>query len=128
MVDTNRAQRISDEVRREVGRLLVEEAKDPRVKLVSITSCEVSRDLSHAKLFFTMADEAPDLKVTMAGLDKASGFLRSRIAELLDLRKTPKLRFVYDSSVAEGRRLSRLIDDAVAGIKATDTTDPNGPK
>ena len=117
-MDISRAQRVSDQVRRELGRLLLQEAKDPRINRVSLTGCEVSRDLSHAKIFYMIADQEYDLEKTQLALDKAAGFFRSRLAEELSLRKTPKLRFFYDASIDEGRRMSSLIEEAIGKDQA----------
>ena len=114
MVDVNRARRIADQMRNELGCILLQEVNDPRFKLIAITDLEVSRDLSHAKIFFTIADQNKNIDATMQALNKASSFLRSRLAEELNLRATPKLKFIYDASVEEGRRLAALIDAAVA--------------
>ena len=114
MVAIDRAKRIAEQMRNELGRILLQEAKDPRFKLISISDLELSRDLSHAKVFFTIAASKENTDATVNALNKASSFMRVRLAEELNLRITPKLRFIYDVSVEEGRRLSALIDQAIA--------------
>jgi len=71
------------------------------------------RDLSHAKIFFTVMDAA-QAKVTETALNKAANFLRRHLAEKMTLRSVPRLAFVYDRSIENGNRLSSLIDRAVA--------------
>ena len=83
--------------------------RDPRVGMLTITSVDVSPDLSHAKVFFTLL-EKQKLQETLLGLKRASGFLRSQLARRIKLYPTPELRFVYDESVERGDRLARLID------------------
>ncbi len=114
MVGIDRARRIAEQMRNELGRILLQEAKDPRFKLISITDLEVSRDLSHAKVFFTIANNKENIDGTISALDKAKSFIRTKLAEALNLRATPKLRFIYDASVEQGRRLAALIDQAIA--------------
>jgi len=114
MVDINRAQRIGEQMRHEIGRILLHEINDPRLKLIAVTDIEVSRDLSHAKIYFTIAQQDKNIDKSTIALNKAASFLRVRLAEELNFRVTPKLRFVYDASVEEGRRIAALIDDAVA--------------
>lgn len=123
MVDKSRAQRIADQIRREIGRLLITEVKDPRLHFVSLTECEVARDLSHAKLFYVLADPKVKRQAVEQSLEKASGFFRSRLAQELELRKTPKLRFIYDESVERGRYMSHLIDEVIAHDEAVSNTD-----
>ena len=87
--------------------------RDPRVGMLTLTSVDVSPDLSHAKVFFTLLEKSR-LEDTLQGLQRASGFLRSQLARRLKLYTTPELRFAYDESVERGDRLSRLIDSANA--------------
>jgi len=106
---SGRPQKLGDQIQREVSDLLMRELRDPRVGMITITSVDVSPDLSHAKVFFTLfeKDKLPD---TLAGLKRASGYLRSQLARRIKLYTTPELRFEYDESVERGDRLSRLID------------------
>jgi len=106
---TGRPQKLGDQIQREVSELLARELRDPRVAMVTITSVDVSPDLSHAKVFFTLLDK-DRLEDTLAGLKRSAGFLRSQLARRIKLYTTPELRFVYDESVERGDHLSRLID------------------
>jgi ribosome-binding factor A len=112
-----RAERIGAEMRRLLAVLVHDELKDPRVGMVTIQDVRVTRDLAHAKVFYTCLDEA---KVTETGriLRHSAGFLRRRLTQLMKLRTVPELEFAYDRSVAEGNRLSALIDRAVAEDRA----------
>ena len=104
-----RPQKLGDQIQREVSDLLMRELRDPRVGMITITSVDVSPDLSHAKIFFTLFDK-DKLEDTLAGLKRAAGYLRSQLARRIKLYTTPELRFEYDESVERGDRLSRLID------------------
>jgi len=99
-------------IQREISGLIRLELRDPRVGMITITSVDVSPDMSHAKVFFTLL-EKDYLDETLAGLKRAAGFLRSQLARRLEMYTTPELRFEYDESVERGDRLSRLIDDAL---------------
>jgi ribosome-binding factor A len=114
MVDKHRAQRISDQMQREIGTMILREMSDPRVQLVSVSHVDVSRDLAFAKVYFTALGEQNEIELAQEALDNAAGFLRNRLAEEMNLRKTPKLTFIYDKSVADGLRLSAKIDAAIA--------------
>ncbi len=117
MPDSQRLRRVADQIQRELSGLLRTALKDPRVGMITLTSVEVSPDLEHAKVFFTTLGDADALARTGAGLQRAAGFLRAQLGDRLKLRVTPDLRFVHDESVERGVRLSKLIDDAVAGKK-----------
>ena len=107
-----RPQRLGDLIQREVSDLIRQEVRDPRVGMITITSVDVSPDMSHAKIFFTMLekDKLPD---TLQGLARSAGFLRSQLAKRIKMYTTPELRFAYDESVERGDQLSRLIDKAL---------------
>ena len=106
---SGRPEKLGDLIQRELSDLLRRELRDPRVGMVTITAVDVSPDLSHAKVFFTLLDKS-HLEQASEGLQRAAGFLRSQLARRIKLYTTPELRFVYDESVERGDRLSRLID------------------
>ena len=113
MQEFGREERVGAEIHRELALLLREEARDPRLSQVTIQEVRAARDLSHAKVYFTLMDPA-QAKVTEGALNKAAAFLRRRLAEQMSLRLVPRLSFVYDKSIEAGTRLSSLIDQAVA--------------
>jgi ribosome-binding factor A len=112
--DFARASRIADQIQRDLSELIRLEVKDPRVSLVTVSAVEVSRDLSHAKVYVTSMAPEQHTEHTTAALQHAAGFLRSLLARTLKVRTVPQLQFVYDVSVERGIRLSQLIDQAVA--------------
>lgn len=109
--DFTRADRVQQQMQRELADLIRFEMKDPRVGFVTITDVEVTRDMSHAKVFYTLMTgiEAETQKT----LERSAGFLRSELARRIKLFKTPELHFVYDTSVERGMSLDKLIDEAV---------------
>jgi len=109
---SGRPQKLGDLIQRELSELLQRELRDPRVGMITLTGVDVSPDLSHAKVFFTILDKQK-LDDAREGLKRAAGFLRSQLAKRIKLYTTPELRFEYDESVERGDRLSRLIDSAV---------------
>ena len=96
-------------MQRELSELIRFELCDPRVGMITLTSVDVSPDMSHAKVFFTML-EKEKLEDTLHGLKRSAGFLRSQLARRMSMYTTPELRFAYDESVERGDHLSRLID------------------
>lgn len=113
--DFSRAARVADQIQRDLSGLIRQEVKDPRIGLVTITAVEVSRDLSHAKVYVSSLAGAESCEQSVQALQHASGFLRSQLAQTLKIRSIPQLHFVYDASVERGARLSQLIDQAVSG-------------
>jgi ribosome-binding factor A len=112
-MSTARSARIADQIQRSLAELIRLEVRDPRVGLVTLTGVELSRDQSHAKVFFTVMGSTDAAEQAQRGLANAAGFLRSALSHQLTTRKVPELHFAYDESVERGVRLSRLIDEAV---------------
>jgi ribosome-binding factor A len=120
--DFPRARRIADQIQRELADILRLELKDPRAGMITITDVELTPDYNHAKVFFTTLADAAGVEHSIEALHHAAGFLRTQLARRMKLRTVPELQFRYDTSVERGMRLSRLIDEAVAGDagRATD--------
>jgi len=110
-----RRARIADQIQRELAEVIRLELRDPRMgsRMVTVTGVEVSRDGSHAKVFFTVLGSAAEGEEAREALQRAAGFLRTNLARRLTTWSVPELAFAYDESVERGVRLSRLIDDAV---------------
>ena len=102
-----RTERVNELMRRELVLLLKQETKDPRLKQVVITDVIVSRDLTSAKVFFSVDEDS--IKVVVSLLNKASGFFRSSLSKTLDLRHTPTLSFIYDTAPNTGARIDDLL-------------------
>ena len=99
-------QRVNDSVMQEVS-MIVREVKDPRVGMITVTGAAVSGDLKYAKIYFSALDA--DVKETLKGLKSASGFIRSQLAQRLNLRATPELTFIYDDSVSHGAQIASIL-------------------
>ncbi len=101
-IESNMVKCISD--------ILANEANDSLLKTITITGAKVSNDLSYAKIYFTslvkMATEALEKE-----LNEAAGYIRTELAQVIELRHTPKLEFVYDNSIAYGNRIERIIKE-----------------
>jgi len=115
MKEYARTERIGAALRRELAEILREQVKDPRLKLITLQEVRVSRDLAHAKVYFTCfpADEGAGEQQRLLN-GRLAGFLRHELALRMRLRTVPDLHFVHDESIAEGERLSHLIEQAVA--------------
>ena len=102
-----KGERVASDMQRELGNILLLEAKDEDFKHVTITDCEVTNDLSFAKIYFTTTDDRE--KVTK-DLNNAAGFFRSLLAERLQIRHTPELRFIFDESIEYGQKIEKIIE------------------
>lgn len=103
--------RINHSMIREISYILEREVKDQHIKFVTITDVRVTNDLSFAKVYFTILNEEHK-KETLKALRQASGFIRSKLCERIDIRHMPELEFVYDESIAYGK----LIEDKIKEI------------
>ncbi len=108
-----RHQRLGNEVLRTLSELLRFETKDPRLQRISLTAVDLSRDLSVARVYFSLLDPDESPEPVLEGLERASGYLRSKLGRSLNVRHVPELRFAHDDSAEHGARLSELIDSAV---------------
>jgi len=108
-----RARRVEEQLKRLLADLLRREVKDPRVGPVTITSVEVSKDLSHARVYFTPFAGVGDAAAALEALRHAAGYLRVQVRNEMRLRVAPELDFQLDDSVERGARLSALIHEAV---------------
>lgn len=107
--------RINQEVQKELGMLISQELKDPRVNpMTSVVAVEVAPDLKTAKVYISVLGDETSRKNTVAGLKSAAPFLRSELAHRINLRNTPELKFVCDQSIEYGVNMSKLIDDVLA--------------
>ena len=116
---TGRSERVAHLLQRELAQLIEHEIKDPRLpQFVSISAVEISSDLSYAKVYITVLGSEEKIEMALEVLNSAKGFLRSSLGKTLKLRMVPHLRFIYDSSMVEGDRLQKLIDQAISSDKS----------
>ncbi|MBL4865788.1 MAG: 30S ribosome-binding factor RbfA [Pseudomonadales bacterium] len=124
MANTQRVQRVADQIQKELAQLIQFEMKDPRIGFATVSGVDVSRDLSWADVYITFLDKnsESECKEALTVLEKAAGFLRTRLSKVVQLRVTPKLRFHYDGTAIEGARISALIDQALDNDADKDDT------
>jgi ribosome-binding factor A len=92
-----------------ISSILMKEVKDQDIKFVTITDVDITNDLSFAKIYYTVLDREK-ITSTQEALEKAAPFIRSKLAQEVDIRHTPELRFIYDKSIAYGEHIDELID------------------
>ena len=108
-----RTDRISEEVRREVDKIIREEISDPRVSgMFSVTRADVTRDLRYAKIYVSIYEE-DKRKPMMAALKKAAGFVRFHLGKRMDLRYTPEILFELDNNIEYGVHIASVINHVI---------------
>jgi len=110
---SHRLARVSEAIREVASETILFELQDPRVKGVTVTRAEVSRDLQHAKVYVSLMGSEAEQKLTMHGLRHAAGFLQSKLAKRLQTRFTPMVHFVIDEGVKKSLEMTRLINEAL---------------
>lgn len=112
----SRAQRVGDQIQRELAVLIPREVKDPRLGFVTLTGVDVSRDLGHAKIYITLmnSDDAEVIQTNVDVLNETAGYLRMLLGKAIKMRSIPQLHFRYDESISRGAYMSSLIERAVA--------------
>ena len=105
-----RPQRVGDQIRAELSTLLLRSVRDPAVRLVTLTHVQVSRDLQHARVYYTAPIDASKVE-TQRGLRRAAPFLRSHLGRRMRLRHVPELTFVYDDSFEREQRIAQVLEE-----------------
>ncbi len=127
----SRIDRIGDQMQRELAQLIQREVKDPRVGLVTVNAVKVSRDLGYADVYVSLlsteelTEQSPEVKASLAVLDKASGFLRGQVGRAMKLRVVPQLRFHFDTLQGYSRKMDSLIRKAVGDKPAVESESGN---
>ena len=112
--DFHRSSRLEEQVQRILSDVLRGETRDPRLHNVIVTDARVTKDLSVAWVYYSLLDKAISQEDAQAAFAKAGGFLRSRLAKELSVRRVPELRFEYDDTGTRADELDSLISAAVA--------------
>ena len=113
--DFSRAQRVSQEMQKEIAIILQREVKDPRIGMATVSGVEISRDLAYTFLNLSAGEESDEEMVEngLKALNEAAGFIRSLLGKAMRLRVVPELTFAYDNSLVEGMRMSNLVSNVV---------------
>lgn len=106
----SRADRVADQIRMEVADILMRKIKDPRVRSVTVTDVELTKDLRIARVFVTTMEQNKDERHVFDGLAKASGFVRAELGRRLALRYLPEVIFMKDVSGVRADRVLKLLD------------------
>ena len=103
-------ERLNSTFVKEISYILSTEVKDENIKFVTITDCDITSDLSYAKVYFTVLDMSKKID-TLKALDRAKSFIRGKLSERVDIRHTPELKFIFDESIEYGDRIEKKIEE-----------------
>src|SRR5690625_7425043 len=106
-----RANRVAEQIKKEVGELLTLNIQDSRIGIVTITDVDVTGDLQQATIYFSVLGDEDKKEETLDGLETASGFIRSEIGQRIRLRKSPEITFEYDEAHEYGNHIETLLRD-----------------
>lgn len=106
-----RANRVAEQMKKELGDILTLKIKDPRVGFVTVTDVEVTGDLQQATIYISVLGSDKEKQDTLLALTKAKGFIRSEIGKRIRLRKTPELQFEFDEALEYGNRIESILRD-----------------
>lgn len=106
---SKRVNRVAEQMKKELGEIILQKLKDPRIGFVTVTDVEVTGDLQNATIFISVLGNESEKEATLKGLDKAKGFIRTEIGKRIRLRVTPEIEFAFDESIAYGNRIETLL-------------------
>ena len=106
-----RMRRVDEAIRQVLGDAVSGDLKDPRVGFITVTDVRTSADLRHARVYVSVLGDAQQREASLDGLRSAHGFLQSRVARELRLKRTPTLEFCYDDTTDRAMRVDALIDE-----------------
>src|SRR5690625_4002581 len=106
-----RANRVAEQMKKELGEIFTTKLKDPRVGFVTVTDVEVTGDLQQATVYISVLGDEKEKQDTLLGLSKAKGFVRSEIGQRIRLRKIPELLFEFDEALERGNRIETILRD-----------------
>lgn len=109
---SRRTERLAEEIREEVARILSSGLKDPRVGFVTVTRVDVTDDLHHARVYVGVLGDRKQREATLQGLGQAAGWVRRELGRRIRVRYTPELIFVYDQGLEATERVARLLESA----------------
>lgn len=104
-----RANRVGEQMKKELTEIIGRKIKDPRIGFVTVTDVQVTGDLQQATVYISVLGDEDQKENTLKGLSKAKGFIRSEIGQRIRLRKTPEIFFEFDESISYGNRIETLI-------------------
>jgi len=104
-----RTNRVAEQMKKEIGEILNQKIKDPRVGFVTVTDVDLTNDLQQATIYVSVFGDENEKEDTLVGLSKASGFIRSELGKRIRLRKIPEITFQFDEAHEYGNRIDSIL-------------------
>ena len=120
---SRRTERLGEEFREEIARMIGSQLKDPRIGFVTVSRVEVTTDLAHAKVYVSVLGTDKEKRDSLAGLGHSASYMRTHLAKVLKMRTVPRLQFVEDKNLDHGFRINEILNDIkrdTAGPPPTD--------
>jgi len=124
-MSTRRTARLSEAIRQTVSTVILLELRDPRIQDVTVTSVEAAGDLRTAKVYVSVMGDEKKQSLALHGLDSARGFIQSKVADRLQTRYTPVLRFVLDEGLKKSTEAARILREVIGPEIAESVGDPD---
>jgi len=119
----SRIDRVNHQLKREIGAIIQKELEDPRLEFVTITEADISRDLRHAKIYFSVLGNRQQADISRRGLEGASGIIRKYVGQNMKMRYTPELTFYYDESLQKSARIEETLKEIHDGYEESHRDD-----
>ena len=123
----SRPERLGDQVRAELCALLQRAVRDPAVRLVTVTHVRMTRDLQHARVYYTTLGDMSTRRETARGLRRANPFLRGQLGRRIRVRRVPELTFVYDESTEREHRIAQILEELRVDAASPSPDVPDDP-
>lgn len=108
-MDNTRTNRVAEQMKKEIGEIINQKLKDPRIGFVTVTDLDLTNDLQHATVYVTVLGDKTEKEESLIGLTKASGFVRSEVGKRIRLRKVPEVVFQFDEAHEHGNRIESIL-------------------
>lgn len=108
-MENTRTSRVAEQMKKEIGEIMNQKLKDPRVGFVTVTDIDLTNDLQHATIYVSVLGDETEKEESLIGLSKASGFIRSEVGKRIRLRKVPEIVFQFDEAHEHGNRIESIL-------------------
>jgi len=107
---SQRPGRVQEAIHQEVAKILQEEIKDPRLGFLTVTRVELTKDLRYARIYFSVLGEDKDSALALKGLKSATGYIKGRLSDKIEMRYMPDIEFKIDKSWQHVKKVQDLLD------------------
>lgn len=120
----SRIERVNQVIKEEISQIVQREVKDPRLGFVTITQVDVTRDLQHAKVYFSVLGGQGKVPGVLEGLNSAKGFIRRLVGQRVTMRYVPEIDFIFDQSLEYGMHIEETIERIKDELKGDSESNP----